>query len=434
VAVVDGEREWFAALIDGADAATGTARLVTESGSWGDVVTWQGRQARQMKHYGSAIHKVGICFFLPTEVAARADQMRIEIELGCDHPCQLEAWRIDASMQARRVGIIPTAPGKWMVLRAALSGDTAEVVEALPQDTVDSAAAIAVEDAGSIVGGEADLRSTKPAAADQTATAAALPEVVETLPPQEAIDSAAAIVIEDASSIVGGEADLWSATPAAADHAATATALPEADEASAEVAVPAVALSAAEGQANTERPVADPQDKGPETRVQDSNLFSAGVLEHHGSGRVVVTRIRFLDDKNLERLQLEHGKFYRIVLSYQINDQNLKEHCQIVFAFRRNGVDDMFRLFGKELLFDGSAAPQGEIVVDFDRMPIGVGEYAVTVLVAKENYYEERPNKFYTVNPDVYWAARDVIDIKVVSDHLMPQGTGVVGQASWYLR
>ncbi len=342
VALIDGERAWPAAVVDEAGASAAMGRLVKESGSWGDVVTWQGRQARQMNHYGSAIHKVGICFFLPAGLVDRADQMRLEVELGSDQACRLEVWRIDADVHARRLVTAETTPGEWILLRTALAGETAAGIEkSVQQPTPFEQAPLPAEDSMSI-------------AADQSMI-----------------------------------------------HVPGST---------------AAAQSAAE------------------QRLPKSNTISAAPMEHHGSGRVVVTGVRILDDNGREALQLEHGKPVSIIIGYQINDAALKEHCQVVLAFRRNGVEDVFRLFGKELLFDASTAPQGEIVLRLDRMPLGAAEYSLTILVAAENYYEERPTTFYTVNPKVYWAAREVIDIKVVSNHLIPKGTGVVGEASWSLR
>jgi hypothetical protein len=255
--------------------------------------------------------------------------MRLEVELGGDRACRLEAWRIDADMHARRLGMAETTPGEWIVLRTALSGDGTAVIERSPQ--------------------------------------------------HGAVDEQAALPAADSASI-------------------------------------------AAVQSTTELP------------LPASDTITAKTTERHGSGRVVVTDMRFLDAGGQETLQLVHGERCSIVLGYRVNDAALKEHCQVVLAFKRNGIEDVFRLFGKELLFDAATAPQGEIVLHIERMPLGAAEYSLTVLVAAENYYEERPTIFYTVNPKVYWAARDVIDIKVVSDHLIANGTGVVGEASWSLR
>jgi hypothetical protein len=179
-------------------------------------------------------------------------------------------------------------------------------------------------------------------------------------------------------------------------------------------------------------PIGEVQESTPQSAPETTE--KAGAQESHGSGRVIITSIRLYDGDNQETLQIEHGKPCTVLLGYQINDATLKEHCQIVLAFRRNGIDDMFRLFGKELMFDAASAPQGEIVLRLERMPLGAAEYSVTVLVAAENYYEERPTMYFAINPKVYWAARNLIDIRIVSDHLIPTGTGVVGEANWSLR
>jgi ABC-type polysaccharide/polyol phosphate transport system ATPase subunit len=153
--------------------------------------------------------------------------------------------------------------------------------------------------------------------------------------------------------------------------------------------------------------------------------------ELHGSGRVIITDLRCLDGGGRETLQLEHGKPASIVLDFEIRDPTLHECCQVMIAFRRNGVDDMLRLFGRELLFDGRTRKNGQIVAFLPRFPLGVGEYGIAILLAGENYYEENPTMFYTINPKVYWAGRNIVHIKVTSDHIIPRGTGVVGEAAW---
>ena len=58
----------------------------------------------------------------------------------------------------------------------------------------------------------------------------------------------------------------------------------------------------------------------------------------------------------------------------------------------------------------------------------------ITGLIAANGYYEKKPTAFFTINPDVYWARRNVIDVKVIADHAVAAGTAVVGQATWTLR
>jgi hypothetical protein len=146
-----------------------------------------------------------------------------------------------------------------------------------------------------------------------------------------------------------------------------------------------------------------------------------------------VTNVRCLDAEGRETLQLEHGKPVSVVLDFEIRDPTLHEHCEVVISFLRNGVEHIFRLFGRELLFNGTQK-NGQIVAFLPQLPLGVGEYGIASLIAAENYYEENPTMFYTINPRVYWSRRNIVHIKVTSDHIIPRGTGVVGQAVWSIR
>ncbi|HWG03819.1 MAG TPA: hypothetical protein VG271_02280, partial [Beijerinckiaceae bacterium] len=75
----------------------------------------------------------------------------------------------------------------------------------------------------------------------------------------------------------------------------------------------------------------------------------------------------------------------------------------------------------------------GRITAKFDRLMIGAAEYSVTGLIAAAEYYEERQTIFFSINPKVYWAARNIFDFSVITDHYIPQGTGVVIEADWSL-
>jgi homopolymeric O-antigen transport system ATP-binding protein len=156
--------------------------------------------------------------------------------------------------------------------------------------------------------------------------------------------------------------------------------------------------------------------------------------DRSGSGRLIISHIQFINEAGHDTLRLEHGKPATLLLDFVINDPSLREHCQVVVVFRRNGVDDMFRLFERDHFFDGSLVRHGRLSAYFEKFPLGVAEYTVTVMVAAENYFESRPTLFYSINPLVYWAGRDVIEITVTSDHLIPAGTGVVGEATWTMR
>jgi hypothetical protein len=165
-----------------------------------------------------------------------------------------------------------------------------------------------------------------------------------------------------------------------------------------------------------------------------ANRIAAHVNDTHGSGRLAIHGVELIDAEGRSSLQFVHGQAVHVILDYQINDPSLAERCQVVLAWRRHGVDDVFRLLCKEVLFNGSARPKGQLVCFLDRLPLGAGEYSLTVLVAAEGYYESNPTQFFSINDRVYWARANVLDVKVTAPSPIASGTAVVGEAEWSLR
>jgi hypothetical protein len=268
--------------------------MVTDSGVWGEVTLWNGRSARQMNNFGAAMHKIGASFLLPEPVTIRLDTLALEVEAGANDSYQLEAWRIDADLRARLLGVVCGAAGEWSTFRASMSSEGAAGVTA--------------------------------------------------------------------------------------------------------------------------------------------SRIAAHANDTHGSGRVAIQGIELIDGEGRSSLQFVHGRPLRVVLDYQINDPSLAERCQVVLAWRRNGIDDVFRLFCTEVLFDGGARPKGQLVCSLDCLPLGAGEYSLSVLVAAEGYYESNPTQFFSINSKVYWARGNMLDVKISAPSLIASGTAVVGEAEWSLR
>jgi lipopolysaccharide transport system ATP-binding protein len=323
IALVDGDKEVATAPI-GESEADASAKLITDSGAWGEPTHWKERDARQMNNYGTALHKVGVAFLLPPYIASRADELSIVVEAGAEGEYDLEVVRIDKDLAGCSLGKLVSKPGQWTTFRASASG-------------------------------------------------AAAPSL-----PERAI---AAVEISNSASDHSGS------------HAAPAKA---------ETMV---------------------------TRSQAETLVRAS--ETNGSGRVVLTSLRFVNRDSEDCLQLYHGQPVSILVGYRINDLALDENCQIVLAFKHKGVEDVYRLFCDSLRFDAAKGSEGVVRAHLDKLPLGPGEYSLTVLLAGEKYYDDRPTIFYSINPKVYWAKRGVLEIKVLSDSLIASGTTVVGTADW---
>jgi hypothetical protein len=155
--------------------------------------------------------------------------------------------------------------------------------------------------------------------------------------------------------------------------------------------------------------------------------------ERHGSGRLVVTSIRSYGSQDRLTLQLDHGRTARFEVDFTINDPALDEHCQVIFAFHRNGIEDICRVIARELRFNAHSHRRGTVCMEFDRLPLGAAEYTITVLIAKEGYYDSNPAQFYSVNPDVYACHPKALSIKVINGGVVGTGTGAVLDATWTL-
>lgn len=275
------------------DPLPGSIGSVVDGGTWGEVVETGGRKAREMRNYGSPVHKVSASFVLQRDLASEIDDLVLEIDAIAAISYRLAVWRIDPDMRARAIGEIASDVEEWKSFRLPLAG-TADV----PAHS-----------------GAAEMR--------------------------------------------------------------------------------------------------------------------ARTGESHGSARITVTGVRLLDGRGAQVYQLVHGEPASIVLDYQVNDLDLCEDCQVVLSFRRNGTEDVSRVYCPALPIDARAARYGEIVARLDPVPLGVAEYSLTGLIAAAGYYEGKPTLFYSINPKVYWAGRNILDFKVIHDHLIPQGTGTVIEAAW---
>ncbi len=162
---------------------------------------------------------------------------------------------------------------------------------------------------------------------------------------------------------------------------------------------------------------------------------TSGVNERQGSGKLILTGSVMLDEHGKQSFCFQHGADAVIRLPYRINDPSLAERCQVVLAFKRNGIDDVMRLRCVDLLFDFAQAASGAIEVDLSPITLGVGSYALTVLIAKEGYYEHTDGRFFSINPDVYDCQSGIIEFEVQDNaSLLSVGTGVVGRADFHLR
>ncbi|MEQ8178411.1 MAG: ABC transporter ATP-binding protein [Amphiplicatus sp.] len=151
-----------------------------------------------------------------------------------------------------------------------------------------------------------------------------------------------------------------------------------------------------------------------------------------GSGRVVLSGFSLANSEGETTFTLQHGEPMTVSFDYFINDPSLDEKCQIIFAIKRNGVEDVARVMGRDIRFNAAIARSGRIEARLDPLRLGVARYAITILIAKEGYFENHSGQFFSINPDVYDCEAACLEFDV-ADRKSPfsTGTGAVFDAQW---
>ena len=64
-------------------------------------------------------------------------------------------------------------------------------------------------------------------------------------------------------------------------------------------------------------------------------------------------------------------------------------------------------------------------------MPLSAGKYTVTVLIARQGYYDEVQTLYFTINPGVYACRSRVFEFEVDGGGILSSGTVFMGEALW---
>jgi lipopolysaccharide transport system ATP-binding protein len=160
---------------------------------------------------------------------------------------------------------------------------------------------------------------------------------------------------------------------------------------------------------------------------------SLNVSGVHGTGAVAVTGARFVSDDGRELHILEHGRPARLEIDYAIFQPHLQERCQVVLALHKDGIEDVCRYITRDLVFDARQKPRGTIRLTIPRLTLTNGSYAVTVMIAREGYYDGDQTVFYSINPSVYCCVSRLFEVTVVGLGLIGTGTRHVLDGVWSL-
>ena len=152
-----------------------------------------------------------------------------------------------------------------------------------------------------------------------------------------------------------------------------------------------------------------------------------------GTGAIAVLDVQTLDAQDEPTHFFKHGEPFTMLIGYQINQPGLAEHAQVLIAIHRDGVQDTCRIFTRELWFDAAIRPKGWIRLHLPRLYLANGTFTLTVMVAREGYYDRQQTKYFSFNPEVYTCLSRVTEIVVSDGGIVGSGTGVVGSGDWSL-
>jgi lipopolysaccharide transport system ATP-binding protein len=157
-------------------------------------------------------------------------------------------------------------------------------------------------------------------------------------------------------------------------------------------------------------------------------LVSSG---RQGTGAIVVEGVTPVNEDRRETYAFRHGEAFELHMRYRIHQPGLRERPQILVAFHRDGVQDVMRTICRDFVFDERERREGVIVLRFPKLPLANGTYSVTVMVAREGYYDEQQTIYFSINPGVYTCLTRVFDINVEHGGIVGSGTGVVAEGEW---
>src|SRR5262249_53387658 len=150
-----------------------------------------------------------------------------------------------------------------------------------------------------------------------------------------------------------------------------------------------------------------------------------------GSGAIVLTALQACDPSGAPAFIYRHGEPFTLRVAYRVNDRSIRTP-QMIVVFHRNGVEDVCRLYCGAL--DVSEAAEGAVLVRMPRLPLGEGQYTVSVSITEPGYYERPQTVFFSINPGVYDCWIRALELRVAGGGIVGTGTAVVLDAEWIVR
>lgn len=149
--------------------------------------------------------------------------------------------------------------------------------------------------------------------------------------------------------------------------------------------------------------------------------------DRYGHGPIKISAFCFLDEHHVERHTLISGKIAKARISYQASC-SVSEPVAVVAIYRSDGTCVMQVLSNREGFTLKTLSGEGTIIVTFNPLFLGPGEYVVSVALFKELDLASR------FEPQAYDLHDRCYPLKVLHPHGVGVEIGIVNQpASWEL-
>lgn len=423
---------WFsriALLVDGVPAATlrfgedafenrDGGQLQREGTNWGDPSVLQGRLARPIRTFGSPFHKVAGVFDVPIDTSGLSpERLAVAIDFNAVEGAQLRVSLTSASWRLE-MGELPAPTQGWFTYEARIpQHDDVAGGNASSEDR-------AIGDWSAWTDELPDLQhssidSTLKLAWKGAAGLYLLKSPVVALQPGETLFVPLTASVQTGTLGVGAlnGAGQWLRTFSFARGVESRTL-----EFTADKTGDVTLVLYSEGP----EPLAAELTYG--ERQLDSAVNTKGV---YGTGDIRVDAFRVIDAQGRETPALPVGEAARFEIDYRIVRPGFREKSQVLLAFKRDGVHDVFRVIERGFLFDYESQSEGTISLTFNPLPLAPANYTIVVAVVAEGYYDTRQELYFSINPRVYFSQATASEIQIVGTHQVYDGTCVVGQATW---
>lgn len=152
-----------------------------------------------------------------------------------------------------------------------------------------------------------------------------------------------------------------------------------------------------------------------------------------GSAAISIVDVLVVDGQGSSTHFIRHGDPMDVLVRYHINKPQLQERAQVLVACHRDGIQDVCRFITRDLVFDSTVRRSGLIRMHVPQVPLTNGTYAMTVMVAREGYYDREQALFYSLNPDVYACHSRILEVVIHGGGRESAGTVFMGEAEWSL-